>query len=120
VASIAVLRFNNSSHGDFSFNSFHLGEKSSMPIDDWKIAARHLGTSRMALQRTENFEHTGNNEGTMTDSIKVLDSDLNTIFSTLMTIDWEYHGTINVSFSDDGNEIRIKGSDGQYETHRLS
>ncbi|MBS9716930.1 hypothetical protein ACFFUT_00965 [Pseudohalocynthiibacter aestuariivivens] len=96
-----------------------------MPTSDmsskppWKIVAEHKGTSRRAFQRTDEFKHTGNNEGTQTDSVKVLDSELNIIFETSMKIEWEYHGFISVAFSDDGTEIMLRGSDGQQRTARL-
>ena len=90
-----------------------------MPVGEWKIVAQHIGTGRIALQRTEEFKHTGNNEGTMTDCVKVLDSDLNIIFSTNMSVDWEYHGWIKVAFSEDGSEVVVTGSDGDCVRHRL-
>jgi hypothetical protein len=94
---------------------------SDMPSNPpWRIVAEHKGKSLRAFQRTDEFEHTGNNEGTQTDTVKVLDSELNIVFETSMKVEWEYHGFINVAFSDDGTEITLTGSDGQHRTARLA
>jgi len=81
----------------------------------WKRVAEHAPTGNRIFQRTVDFSHTGNNEGTMTDKIEVRDPDGTVIASTEMTIEWEYFGSIDAGFSDGGKTVTVRGSDGDLE-----
>jgi len=87
---------------------------------EWKMVTEHAATGRRAFQRTARFEHTGNNEGTMEDDIKVVDADGTVLLETTMEIDWEYFGSISVAFSEDGGSVVVTGSDGQSDHHELA
>lgn len=77
---------------------------------DWTCVETHAPTGRQIYQRTVEFRHTGNNEGTMDDEIEVREADGTVIASTFMSIEWEYFGQINASFSEDGRALIVTGT----------
>ena len=85
----------------------------------WECVETNTATGRKLWKRTESFENTGNNEGTMSDGIRVTGPDDTELLRTSMHIDWEYFGSITAAFIEDGAAVRITGSDGQSEVHQL-
>jgi len=90
-----------------------------MTPEKWEVADTHRATGWRAMIRTIGFTHTGNNEGTLTREVQVLERDGNAILTTRMEIEWAYHGEIKAGFSDDGLSLTITGSDGQRKVRTL-
>ena len=85
----------------------------------WKQIATWPTTGHQLGERLEEFEHTGNNEGTMTHGYRVTDADGNELVRASMCIDWEYHGWIKAEFIREGSAIRITASDDSERVHEI-
>ncbi len=85
------------------------------PPTQWEETALHERTGRRAFQRTVDFMNTGNNEGSMTIEVQVMESTGTLVAETSMFIKWEYHGGVEVVFSTDGQSVTLTGSDGDIE-----
>jgi hypothetical protein len=91
-----------------------MSEFDSMP---WE----RVGTSgeRILEKRSSGFTHTGNNEGTMSETIRVRREGGEVLLEREVTIDWEYHGQIEAGFAENGKAVRVTGSDGTDELWRI-
>lgn len=85
----------------------------------WELLETCNVTGRKLWKRHEDFEHTGNNEGTMTNSIRVTGSDDSELFCTSVNIDWEYHGFIDAEFAKAGTAVRISTSEEKERIHDI-
>ena len=94
-------------------------ERRKEPPTKWVVSATHEGTGREAHSRTVDFMHTGNNEGEFTKEVEVKEADGTVIAQGKMHIDWEYHGGVHMVFSESGDRITLKSTDGQEETWDL-
>jgi len=93
----------------------------SEPKMPWACVATDPATGNRIYQRTIEFEHTGNNEGTMTDAIEVRSDGGAVLAATEMSLDWEYHCTIDAAFADGGGTVVITGRVGvDEEVRRLA
>lgn len=64
-------------------------------------------------KRSSGFENTGNNEGTMSQEIRVRHKDGTVFLQREVTIRWEYFGQINAGFADDGKAVVVTTSSGR-------
>lgn len=71
-------------------------------------------------KRKSGFENTGNNEGTMSEEIRVRHKDGTVFLQREVTIHWEYFGQIDASFSDDGKSVVVTTSQGRDRVWALS
>ena len=85
----------------------------------WNCIETSASTGRQLWERLEEFEHTGNNEGTMTHGYRVTDADGNELLKTSTYVDWEYHGWIEAEFIREGTAIRITASDDSESVHEI-
>lgn len=83
----------------------------------WKTCDTH--GDLILEKRQSGFENTGNNEGTMSQEIRVRNGGGDVLIAKEVTINWEYFGQINAEFSDDGLAVVITTSEGRDRVWQL-
>lgn len=85
----------------------------------WREADQHEGPGVTAYVRTGAFEHTGNNEGTVTWEVAVCTVAGDVLLHETVRHAWEYHAALDVDFACDGSSVTLSVAGGDATTYPL-